>query len=66
MFGWGKDRKKRRKRDAAAEVADSGGEAGFEAGGEGIEALADGCGCDISLVVGLTLVAGVSLLLWSN
>ncbi len=65
MFGRGKDRKKQRKRDVAGEVADGGSEGAFEAGGEGIEAIADGCGCDISLVVGLTLVAGVPLLLWS-
>ncbi len=63
MFG--RKRRKNRKRDAAAEVADGGSEAALEAGGEGIEAIADGCGCDISLIVGLTLVAGVPLLLWS-
>jgi hypothetical protein len=62
---FGRKRRKNRKRDAAAEAAESGSEAALEAGGEGIEALADGCGCDISLVVALTLLAGVPLLLWS-
>jgi hypothetical protein len=53
------DREKRKKRwwrtrDAAADAAGSGGEAAL-----------GGCGCDISLLIALTLVAGVPLLLWS-
>jgi hypothetical protein len=53
------DREKRKKRwwhtrDAAADLA-----------GSGAEAALDGCGCDINLLIVLTLVAGVPLLLWS-
>ena len=61
MFGWGKDRKKRKKRDGAAEGVDSASDAA-DVGGEGIEAVADGCGCDISLVA-LIGIAGLSAFL---
>ncbi len=58
MFGRDK-RRKNRKRDAAAEAASEGADTG-------LEAAAEGClGCDIHLVVALTLIAGVPLLLWS-
>jgi hypothetical protein len=59
MFGRDK-RRKNRKRDVAADAASEGAETG-------IEAAADGClGCDIHLLFGLMLLAGVPLLLWST
>ena len=58
LFGREK-RRKNRKRDNVVDTAPDVAEGG-------IEAVADGCvGCDINLVIGFALIAGVPLLLWS-
>ena len=67
MFGRGRDRKKRKnKREAAAEAAEGCSEFATDGAGDGVEAVAEGClGCDLPLLIALTLLAGIPLLLWS-
>ena len=42
------------------------GDGAGEAAEFGIEAAAEGCGCDINLMIALTLIAGIPLLLWAG
>ena len=55
------DERRRRRRDRRWNAAEAATDA------EGVEAIAEGClGCDLSLLIALTLLAGVPLLLWSS
>jgi hypothetical protein len=54
-----------RRRHRRKEARETASEAASEAGEGAVEAVADGCGCDINLLIALTLFAGVPLLLWA-
>jgi hypothetical protein len=57
------DERRRRRQDRRRNAA----EAGADVAEGGVETVAEGClGCDLSLLIALTLVAGVQLLLWSS
>ncbi|HEY0324922.1 MAG TPA: hypothetical protein VGC46_02955 [Allosphingosinicella sp.] len=55
----GRRKKRRWWKDSAADGAGNAAELG-------VEAAADGCGCDINLMIAFVLIAGIPLLLWTS